>query len=226
MNNKNFRHYDLVVRTLEALGYPRVDGKKDEYSGSLEGLMPWLAMDTMYCIFHDAIEKYPCRFELRKIRNGWLKEYRTFNHAFWHKLKNEDDKATIVDIMDKMRDALNNDIVRLRLALASQVPTDKDAVRYAIADAYLCQVVCQIAETLYERIFRVPRLVGRPRQLVWEVAENASIKACGHAAMCWYSYLARANGITDIHLTEDVYNLNGALCRAFVRFIRKENEEE
>lgn len=197
----------LVEIFLKSKGMKKISGDENDASP----LLPMIMMDSAYQVWCKYIKKVPCKHEMKKLKNEWIDNYNKFNKDYM-RVFDDDGQDFVIEMMDNFEKFIEHDMMIVFVQFSNLVINEPLERQEVIASGLLCNVLCQSARIVWERVF-----INAP----YEVRHNAYICACEAKSHLWNNaYYGK--GKKDINPNENkmVSDAVSILCRKEINFLR------
>lgn len=197
------RLHDITETYIAHLGLRRVKG-----SGA-DPILPFFMLDVMNTIYRKDILPLPCKFEAKKMRKEWAKNYHELNADFFSAFSDEQ-QDRIIDIMDEFEAFIGNDIIIAKVAVMNVLANagiDLDS-QDVLASCMTAHILAQSAQVLWKAVY------GN--------RENPYIRAIIYYAGRWMNIYSKGKTNMFINLNEykSIEEAVSAPCRKMVKFLK------
>lgn len=216
--------YEIVSRFLGHKGYKVIQGKLDE-TVDLEAIVPWLLMDLQKTMYNRHIKDLNAKQELKTDRAEWLDAYLKFNDKVFLPFK-EDEHGEIIEFMDQLEEYVGNDLALIRLAVMKMVPTENILHRQVVSEAYLCNVLTNMARTIHHTVFKEvkPMTHWQKKYKYFQEFTTEPTPELDEIDTCsarWTTNYVKKNGIGNVRRSKEIDDLTNLLCKKVVRWVKE-----
>lgn len=174
-------------------------------------LAPFFLMDASYQIYCKDIKDMPCQHKVKAAKTKWKESYRKFYADFFRPL-NEEQIDHVVDQMDELEKYIHNEVVMLKSSVMGVFPPEATLEeKKTLASVLACNVLAQIAQHIYEDMYRDKWNRMKPNDDIARVTRGSYQFA--------YYFPVSKSGI-DITSSGEVSKAINVLCKEVIKFLK------
>lgn len=195
---------DIVKRYLEYNGRYLKQGENECFAP----LLPYLILDAMFQLYEKYIKPIPCKREMKKYKQDWIKAYSDYNRSFFAAFDIEQ-TCYITDKMDEFWEFIEHDLFIVQMSIHKECMYLDAHDRDIVSAIVLCGVLAQSAECVYEDTYTNGGVVAvNPR--IKNIVRNVSLFR--------ESYRVQGADI-DVNISDEVCTAVNILCRKMVSWL-------